>query len=216
MAVILVVEEDGVLAWQMVRTLRQAGHQPILASYTQAALREAEEQPDVIVLDLDFLDGRGGELLARLRSQPGTGRIPVLAVMWQREAGLHFREEGFVAEVLRKPLSGVHFRDAVERILARQGPLHGVPTLSQQERQLELILRLIIEGSDLLVMHISRRLSADRTSLSSSQKAHTLTWDEIAEWGRREGLLDVEQANLLRCVSLVDASKNADVRAARF
>jgi DNA-binding response OmpR family regulator len=53
MAAILIVEEDGVLARQMVRTLRQAGHLPTLASTAQAALREAGEQPDVIVLDLE-------------------------------------------------------------------------------------------------------------------------------------------------------------------
>ena len=55
LAAILIVEEDGVLARQMVRTLRQAGHLPTLASTAQAALREAGEQPDVIVLDLELL-----------------------------------------------------------------------------------------------------------------------------------------------------------------
>ena len=38
MAAILIVEEDGVLARQMARTLRQAGHHPTLASAVDAAL----------------------------------------------------------------------------------------------------------------------------------------------------------------------------------
>ncbi|HEX9900156.1 MAG TPA: hypothetical protein VGC81_13105 [Candidatus Methylomirabilis sp.] len=32
--------------------------------------------------------------------------------------------------------------------------------------------------------------------------AAALTWDEIAEWGKREALLDAEQAHLLRRLPL--------------
>jgi DNA-binding response OmpR family regulator len=198
MATILIVEEDGVLAWQMVRTLRQASYLPILASYSQAALREAREHPDVIVLDLELLDSPGEELLAHLHSHPETAHIPVLAITWQREAALHLREDGRVADVLRKPLSGVLLREAVDTILATQEQPDAEALRLDRQRQRELILRLIVEGPDPLVFHISRCPCADRTSARSSIHAEALTWADIAEWGKREGLLDAEQASLLR------------------
>lgn len=205
MAAILIVEEDGVLARQMVRTLRQAGHLPTLASTAQAALREAGEQPDVIVLDLELLDVRGEELLARLESHPETAHIPVLAITWQREAALHQKEVGRVADVLRKPLSGVQLREAVDSIVATQAQPTAEALRRDRQQQGNLIRRLLIEGSDPLVLHIARRVCADRTGARSSNRAEAITWADIADWGRREGLLDVEQARLLRRVPLTIA-----------
>lgn len=71
-----------------------------------------------------------------------------------------------------------------------------------RERQRELILHLIVEGPDWLAFHVSRRLYADRTGPKGRILADALTWAEIAEWGKREGLLDAEQASLLRQVPL--------------
>jgi CheY-like chemotaxis protein len=205
MAATLIVEEDGVLARQMVRTLRQAGHLPTLASTAQAALREAGERPDVIVLDLELLDVRGEELLARLESHPETAHIPVLAITWQREAALHQKEVGRVADVLRKPLSGVQLREAVDSIVATQGQPTAEALRRDRQQQGNLIRRLLVEGSDPLVLHIARRVCADRTGARCSNRAEALTWAEIADWGRREGLLDVEQARLIRRVPLTIA-----------
>jgi CheY-like chemotaxis protein len=207
MAAILIVEEDGVLAQQMARTLRQAGHFPILASDARSALRGAEERPDVILLDLELPDLQGEDLLARLQSPPGTARIPVLAITWRREANAQLREKGGVADVLLKPVSGVQLREAVDNVFA----IHWHPTAEalrlDQKRQRELILRLIAHAPDPLVFHISRRICADRTSARSSHHGETLSWAEIADWGRREGLLDAEQASLLRRMSGPTASR---------
>ncbi len=50
-------------------------------------------------------------------------------------------------------------------------------------------------------MHVCRRLSADRPrSAVQLPAADTLSWSDIAEWARREGLLDAEQEQLLRLV----------------
>ncbi len=191
-AAILVVEEDQVLATQMMRTLRQAGHHPVLASHAQAALREAEGQPDMILLDLELVDGQGEEFLSHLQARPETATIPVLAITCQRETGFRLREQGLIAALLRKPLSGVHLRKAIEHLTA--GQEHGEAE-TEVERQLALVLRLIFEGPDPLVMGISRCLTADRCGAHDSADAPT--WGEIAEWGRRAGLLDSGEARLL-------------------
>jgi DNA-binding response OmpR family regulator len=207
MAAILIVEEDGVLVQQMARTLRQAGHFLILASDARSALRGAEERPDVILLDLELPDPPGEDLLARLQGQPGTARTPVLAITWKREATAQLREKGGVADVLLKPVSGLQLREAVDRLLATQGQRPDEALHLEQRQQRDLILRLIAHAPDPLVFHISRRICADRTSASSSHHGETLSWAEIADWGRREGLLDAQQASLLRRVSGPTASR---------
>ncbi len=168
MAAILIVEDDGVLARHMVRTLRQAGHAPILAPDAHSALREAGDRPDVIMRDLGLPDLPGEELLGRLQSQPGTAHIPVLIITGKREDAAHLRKKGRVADVLLKPVSGVQLREAVDTILAMQGQPDTEALRLDRQRQQELIMRLIVDGPDSLVFHISRRICADRTSAGSS------------------------------------------------
>ena len=205
MALVLVVEEDEVLAQQMARTLRRTGHLPIFASDAQSALRRVEERPDVILLDLELPDVQGEDLLARLRGHLETVPTPVLAITWRREAAAQLREKGTVAHVLFKPVSGVHLREAVDRVLVTQGH----PTVEglrlDRQRQQELILRLIAHASDPLVLHISRRICADRTNARGAHHEESLSWADIADWGKREGLLNADQASLLSRVSVSTA-----------
>lgn len=207
MAAILIVEEDAVLAQQMARTLRQIGHFPILAADAQSALRGAEERPDVILLDLELPDLQGEDLLARLQSQPHAVSTPLVAITWKREAAARLREKCGVADVLFKPVSGVQLRDMVGNILASQEQPDGEALRLERKQQQDLILRLIAEGPDPLVLHISRRICADRTCARSAHYGETLSWADIANWGRREGLLDAEQASLLRRVAGPTASR---------
>jgi hypothetical protein len=65
-------------------------------------------------------------------------------------------------------------------------------------RQYQLLERLIVEGSDALALHVCRRLQADRTSRIGPTTADTLTWVEIAEWAKRERLLNGEEVPLLQ------------------
>jgi DNA-binding response OmpR family regulator len=212
MAAILIVEDDGLVAGHMARTLRQAGHTPVLAADAHAALREAMERPDVVLLDLGLPDLPGEELLGRLKSQPETAHIPVLVITGKQEAAAHLRESrtGRVADILLKPVSGAQLREAVDAALAGQQE-HDVEAIAPaQHRQQELILRLILGGPDSLVFHISRRLSADRTSVRSSLHADALSWAEIADWGKREGMLDAEEARLLRRVPLAGPQRDRE------
>ena len=128
------------------------------------------------MLHLELLDVRGEELLARLESHPETAHIPVLAITWQREAALHQKEVGRVADVLRKPLSGVQLREAVDSIVATQGQPTAEALRRDRQQQGNLIRRLLVEGSDTLVLHIARRVCADWTGARCSNRAEALTW----------------------------------------
>ena len=191
MARILIVDDDGLVARQMARTLREAGHTLAMACNGRSALQEAAERPDVVLLDLGLPDVSGETLLVQLKSYPDTAPIPVLVVIGKRNeaAQLKASAQEWVAEVLLKPVSSVQLRQASET----EEPLGTV-----WERQSQLVQRLIVEGSDSLVFHTSRRLSSDRTRGRGSLLADALSWSEISELAKHEGLVDAEQASLLR------------------
>jgi DNA-binding response OmpR family regulator len=211
MATMLIVEDDGLVAARMARILREAGHAPILAPDSRAALQKLAEHPDLVLLDLDLPDLPGEEFLRRLKSRQETAQIPVVVIAGQQQATTRFlgSEIGGVAAILVKPASGFRLRQTVARALA--GPYQALnPDALRQvrERQRALILRLIVEGSDALALHITRRFEADRMGPKGAGTARTLTWAEIATWGTREDLLDPEEAHLLRDVPLAEPQKS--------
>jgi DNA-binding response OmpR family regulator len=200
MAAILIVEDDQSLAWAEARILRQAGHTPIHAPDARTALQEAADRPDLILLDLRLPDLPGEEVLRRLKSRPETAQIPVLVITGYPEAAAQLRAAGeaSVVDILLKPFASMRLSEMVESVLGEspgQDSEEGSPLV---HRQLGLIRRLIEQGPDSLVFHVYRRLRADRVRTKNAVSAEALTWTEIAEWAKREGLLDREQASLLR------------------
>ena len=200
MAAILIVEDDQSLAWAEARILRQAGHTPIHAPDARTALQEAADRPDLILLDLRLPDLPGEEVLRRLKSRPETAQIPVLVITGYPEAAAQLRaaEEASRVDILLKPFASMRLSQMVESILSEspaQDAEEGSPLLHRQQG---LIRRLIEQGPDSLVFHVYRRLRADRVRTKNAVSAEALTWTEIGEWAKREGLLDPEQASLLR------------------
>ncbi len=200
MATILIVEDDGLVARDMARLLRGAGHTPILASDARSALVEAADRPDLVLLDLGLPDVPGEDLLRYLKDRPDTAGIPVVVVTGKTEAAAKLKATAkeIVTDTLLKPISGTQLCQAVDAALAGQQESIADDLRPTQKRQSDLIHHLIVEGPDPLVFHICRRLSLDRMGGRGSMAGEALTWDDIAEWGKREGLLDSEQAYLLR------------------
>ena len=209
MATILIAEDDELLAWQMARTLCQAGQVSILARDARAALRAAGERPDGMLLDLELPDLSLEQLLTQVESGSGTAHIPVLIITEKREAIVHLKATGRVAEVLRKPVSGVQLRESIGTLMAAQPPPDSQALRLDRPRRQQLILHLIAHGPHRLALQISRRLCADRLHGSAPRDGETLSWKEIADWGRREGLVDAEQA---RWLSRIPASTAPDTR----
>jgi CheY-like chemotaxis protein len=201
MATVLVVEDDGLVAGRMVQMLRKADHTPVRAPDARSALREALGRPDVILLDLRLPDLSGQEILKKLKSQPRTADIPVVVITGCTESAKALRGHGSsqVAEILLKPVSEPQLCQAVDNVLSGRQPEPIAPGRLTQHRRRELVRRLIVEGPDRLAFHVYRRLCADRNRAvgSASSTADVLSWVQIAEWARLEGLLSTEQAGLL-------------------
>jgi PAS domain S-box-containing protein len=77
----LIVEDSEAAANQMVRYLANLGAQAIVHPQGEGALEAAIQiQPDVIILDILLPDQTGWEVLAALKIDPATRRIPVVVV----------------------------------------------------------------------------------------------------------------------------------------
>jgi CheY-like chemotaxis protein len=81
MARILVVEDNELNMEVLVRRLTRAGHQVLQAGDGRAALETARaEMPDLVIMDMSLPEIDGWEATRRLRADPATQRIPVLAL----------------------------------------------------------------------------------------------------------------------------------------
>jgi CheY-like chemotaxis protein len=77
---ILIVDDHEPGVALIERLLELDGHKVRAAgSLADAERALAEEQPAMIVLDLNLPDGSGLELTRRLKAHPGTAEIPILA-----------------------------------------------------------------------------------------------------------------------------------------
>ncbi len=198
MARILLVLEDVLTAQHLVRGLRQAGHTPLLARDGEAAVREAGAA-DLVVLDLCLPDHSGEAVLANLKHQPLTARLPVLLLAGKARAAAFLRSgnQERVAGFLIKPVAVAELLGAVSLALATGTEWEAAALAEARRRQSELIWRLIIEGPDPFVQQLCGRLSADREANPWTPSPGALAWPELAQWARREGLVDEEQACLL-------------------
>jgi CheY-like chemotaxis protein len=117
---VLVVDDHDLNLRLLERLLEREGHQMRGANSLAAAERAlAEEEPAMIVLDINLPDGSGLDLTRKLKSEPRTASIPIVACTAAvlpadedraREAGC----DAFVA----KPIDLRHFSTVVASILS--------------------------------------------------------------------------------------------------
>lgn len=109
--------EDNRVVFQAV--LEHAGYAVLMAESGAEALEQARAfTPSLILLDLMMPGLSGWETIARLKADPVTSEIPVVAVSASVEAKLaELAHAGFCARVA-KPVLPRHLLDAVARCLA--------------------------------------------------------------------------------------------------
>jgi CheY-like chemotaxis protein len=117
---ILVVEDNSDIRQLMVFFLGQMGYDVLEAATGLAAIERASATlPDLITMDLGLPDITGDKATARLKADPSTKHIPVIAITaYYKESPL---VESAVAagacEVLHKPIALRSLDDAVRRLL---------------------------------------------------------------------------------------------------
>jgi two-component system cell cycle response regulator DivK len=119
---VLVVEDDLDNRRIVVKVLTSAGHQMLEATDGASAIAVARrEHPDVIIMDLALPGMDGWEASRRLKADPQTADIPIIALtaFAMRGDEERAREAGCDA-YLSKPCRPQAIRDAVQRFLERR------------------------------------------------------------------------------------------------
>jgi CheY-like chemotaxis protein len=99
----------------------------ILYEYTTVAAYDgksglqkvAEEKPDLIITDILLPDMIGIDLIKKVKSDPATAHIPVIAISVKVEKhDVDAAREAGAAEYLKKPFDPKEFREKVKHYLA--------------------------------------------------------------------------------------------------
>jgi two-component system, cell cycle response regulator DivK len=119
---ILVVDDEPELVRALGMRLSGRGYD-VVAAYdgVQAMARIQKEKPDLVILDIHLPAGNGFKICERIRSQPETWGLPVIAITAdpRPEAEHRCRRFGCTA-FFRKPYDSRLLMDAVEAALPGQ------------------------------------------------------------------------------------------------
>ncbi len=210
MARILVVDDDDSVARVVTHYLCKAGHTPVVAPDGAAALRAAGSHPDLILLDLGLPDMPGAAVLRQLKRDSATAAIPVVVISGDPDATALVAETGAraAAAILRKPVYFRELCDVVEAVLRGPAGWGEQDGPDAPKLRVQLLYRLITEGSNVLVRLVCLRLDADRAGRRGRATVQAPTWSEVARAGRQEGLLNGEEAALLAASPTVLAGRS--------
>ena len=126
----LVVDDDRVLADLVVFTLRRAGHEAIIANDSTSALRRwMEDEPDMIILDINLPGTRGLEdgfaICKRIRSE---SNIPIILLTVRAEEEDILRGLGAGADdYVLKPFSPRQLMARVQAVMRRFEATNALP-----------------------------------------------------------------------------------------
>lgn len=122
---ILLVEDNEMNRDMLSRRLRARGYDVALAFDGVACLQSvASDPPDLVLMDLSLPVLDGWETTRRLKADPGTRAIPVLALT--AHAMIRDRESAIAAgcdEYATKPVDMAALLEKIERLLAMRGGL---------------------------------------------------------------------------------------------
>ena len=140
---VLVMEDDGPSASLLRLHLEAAGYAVAIARDGEEGLRLARRlQPRAVLLDvlLPRLDGWG--VLARLKADSATARLPVIIVSMVDDPGKAFAL-GEAAKYLLKPVRRKQVVDALARCLRNAGERRSVVAIDDDPVDLDLIEALL-------------------------------------------------------------------------
>lgn len=116
---VLVVEDNPVNLELITEVLMQEGYQVLTAQSAEAGLRLAvAERPDLILMDMQLPGMTGYEVTHRLKANPATAAIPVIALTASAMRGDDLKAlEAGCDGYLTKPLDLRAFRDTLGHLL---------------------------------------------------------------------------------------------------
>jgi DNA-binding response OmpR family regulator len=213
----LIVDDDRVLADVLAFTLRREGFQIVLAHDGAAALRSwTEEQPDLIVLDVNLPKLDGFAVCQRIREQEDTPII-LLTVRGEEDDIVHGLELG-ADDYITKPFSPRQLVARTQAVLRRAGKamtpaIRRVGDLSLDPSRRELCVG---QGEAVTLTPLESRI-LDYLMLNAG---HVLTAEAIINhvWGAEGGDRDMLRQLVHRLRTKIDQAYDAqrgDLRSQR-
>ncbi len=123
---ILIIEDNADLRRILALTLRYMDYEPLEAKDGYVGIEMSlAEHPDLVLLDLGLPGMNGIETAKRIKKNPDTVEIPIVAyTAWsQAEIESKAREAGLV-EFLQKPVSLNAIINAIERLTKTKASTH--------------------------------------------------------------------------------------------
>lgn len=119
---ILVVEDHPDSREILTTQLKSMGYQVIEAATGEEGIEKAVASlPDLIVMDLGLPGIKGIEATQRLKQNPATAHIPVIALTaWNEKDFREEAEKAGIAEFLTKPTPRYQLQATIERFLKRK------------------------------------------------------------------------------------------------
>lgn len=122
MTLILFVDDDLLALHLMEKASQLLGYQPLTCdSPILAVSRAAEEQPDVIVVDMNMHEMSGVSLIRALRNQKATSRIPIIVLSaTDADQGISPSTAAGANGYLSKPVDFDELSATIDRVLMAQ------------------------------------------------------------------------------------------------
>jgi len=122
MTLILFVDDDLLALHLMEKASQLLGYQPLTCdSPILAVSRAAEEQPDVIVVDMNMHEMSGVSLIRALRNQKATSRIPIIVLSaTDADQGISPSTAAGANGYLSKPVDFDDLSATIDRVLMAQ------------------------------------------------------------------------------------------------
>jgi DNA-binding response OmpR family regulator len=205
----LIVDDDRVLADVLAFTLRREGFQVFLAYDGEAALaRWAEEQPDLVVLDVNLPKLDGFAVCRRIREEADTP-ILLLTVRNEEDDIVHGLKLG-ADDYITKPFSPRQLVARAQAVLRRAGRTAASPTREVGGLHLDASRRelRIGQGEPVTLTPLESRL-LDYLMLNAG---HVLTAEAIIDhvWGAEGGERDMLRQLVHRLRSKISEASGAE------
>ena len=122
MTIILVVDDEPLIAMALEAALEDAGYEVVTAANGRQGLeRLAEARADLVLLDMMMPVMSGPAMLAAMAAQPELAGIPVIILSSLPEATIRGRTTG-VAAILRKPYTVDQVLGEIAKTLREKRP----------------------------------------------------------------------------------------------
>jgi CheY-like chemotaxis protein len=122
MTIILVVDDEPLIAMALEAALEDVGYEVVTAANGRQGLeRLAEARADLVLLDMMMPIMSGPAMLAAMAAQPELAGIPVIVLSSLPEATIRGRIDG-VAAIIRKPYTADQILGEIAKALREKEP----------------------------------------------------------------------------------------------